>query len=149
MKGLFHYTTKSRLQKILESGKIIPATTGVPLYENPVVWLSFHPYWEPTATKAVLDEKTYEIRLLRGILDMARFDTPVRIEVDPEKFPLTWQDFKRLSGCDQETQRGLHKSAKKVKGNIRDWRISFDNIPKALWLAIEFWQGGQWEPYDS
>lgn len=47
----WHYTIGLKLEAILKDGFIRQATAGVPKGERPVVWLSQHPVFEPTARK--------------------------------------------------------------------------------------------------
>ena len=53
----WHYTVGARMGSILESGEIRAATLYVPKGEIPIVWFSTRSYWEPTANKALLNER--------------------------------------------------------------------------------------------
>ena len=57
MQELFHYTTFSRLKRIQQNRMILPATAAVQPHEKPVVWLTYSPEWEPTATPGVRDQE--------------------------------------------------------------------------------------------
>lgn len=55
---VWHYTTFSRLTRILLTGEIRPASAGVPEGERPIVWFSRNPVWEETATPEILDRRS-------------------------------------------------------------------------------------------
>jgi hypothetical protein len=51
-KRFFHYTTETRLEKIIQSEIISLATIGIDnKREKPCAWVSSNPKWEHTATK--------------------------------------------------------------------------------------------------
>src|SRR5262245_34334142 len=89
---IWHYTTYDRLLRILGDGMIRPATAHVPEGERPVVWFSFHPFWEPTATKGIV---------IGGVTRDATEEEMgglVRIGVEEQTAPYRWHQINRLSG---------------------------------------------------
>ena len=100
--------------------------------------------WEPTATKALRDRETGQVH--RATWEEMQQYGPVRIEVGPETAPHRWKDYLRLSGVSAATARGLERAAKGWGANARHWRVSFDPVPLAKWLAVEQWSGAAWEP---
>ncbi|QTN32949.1 hypothetical protein HZ994_11650 [Akkermansiaceae bacterium] len=140
MKHLYHYTRATNLVGILNSGQIHQATAFVNTSrEKPVVWLSFHRHWEPTATPMLYDFSPLSFE------EFAEVETPIRIEVDPEKYRFGWLAFTRLSGCKSRVAKVLKQTAKKSGANISQWRISFDAIPSDDWISIEGFFDGQWK----
>jgi hypothetical protein len=85
----WHYTTGEKFPLIIESGLIIPATTGVKPPERPIVWFSLDQYFEMTARKGLANETGFlrtatiqETRELAGGL--------VRFGVDAERL-IPWK----------------------------------------------------------
>ena len=140
MKHLYHYTRATNLIGILNSGQINQTSAYVDTSrEKPVVWLSAHPMWEPTATPmwSNYSSMTFE--------EFAEIETPIRIEVYPAKYRLGWLAFTRLSGCKRIVAKGLKKAAKKSGADVSQWRISFDPIPSDDWIRIEGFVDGVWK----
>jgi hypothetical protein len=142
---LFHYTTASRLRLILECELIKVATAGVHPGERPAVWFSSNPDWEPTATKLLQDPETGAVRKL-SFFEMAKLDTPVRIEIAPRAAPYTWEAFTQLSGCSRKMLKSLEKAALEVGAAPSQWRVSFAPVGCDDWLAVEIWMDGEWSP---
>lgn len=139
MKHLYHYTRASNLVGILNESVIKQATSYIDIRrQKPVVWLSFHPHWEPTATPmlSTFAKLTFE--------EFAGIETPIRIKVDAEKYSLGWMAFTNLSGCKPRIAKGLRQTAKVSGADPSQWRISFDPIPSNDWLGIEALLEGQW-----
>ena len=70
-KRFFHYTTETRLEKIIQSEIISLATIGIDnKREKPCAWVSTNPKWEATATKMIRNQQggitqmTFEEQLL-------------------------------------------------------------------------------------
>ncbi|HPT73000.1 MAG TPA: hypothetical protein PLE74_12060 [Candidatus Cloacimonadota bacterium] len=59
---VWHYTTGEKFGQIVESGCLLPTGVWVEPPEEPILWFSKHPYYEPTARKEYM--KDGEIRLL-------------------------------------------------------------------------------------
>jgi hypothetical protein len=143
----WHYTIGDRFLQIAQDGIIQPATAYVVWPERPVVWFSTHPRWEPTACKMAQAPGGRLRRLTRA--ETARYGGGlVRIGVAPESAPHDWQAYRRLSGVDPGVARGLAKAAKKQRADPRQWYVSFEPVPAAVWLAVEVWGNGQWTPAD-
>src|SRR5438093_9709142 len=53
--GIWHYTVGYHTESILKDKMLKPSTEGVPPGERPVVWFTTNPGWEPTATKAMIE----------------------------------------------------------------------------------------------
>jgi len=57
----WHYTTGEKFRLIVNSGVLLPTPVGIGADEKPVLWFSKHPYYEPTARKAVIEEGVLRI----------------------------------------------------------------------------------------
>jgi hypothetical protein len=140
MKRLYHYTRATNLSKISKAGQIQPATEFVyDTRERPVVWLSFAPDWEPTATPMRSDFTPLSFE------EFAKIETPMRIEVDPAKYRLGWRAFVKMSGCKPKSAKSLKRTAEEAGSSVVQWRISFEPIPDCDWLKVEGFIDGQWK----
>ena len=133
---LWHYTTGRKLKQISADGEIRPATARVPEGERPVVWFSYHPEWEPTASKifragdgsmraATIEEMEW---LARGL---------ARIGISPDTAPYKWYQLKRLSGMKGGDAKLLERAAAEIRSRTDDWRGTFAPVPRSKWLTIE------------
>jgi len=136
---LFHYTTASKLAKILASKEIRVATAFVAPPERPVAWFTFSPEWEGTATPGILDAVTAKLRSLT-FDQLVSIETPARIEVSESSAPHTWSDFRKLARCPKKTFRVALEHCSKLDL----WRVSFVPVRFDSWLAIEVFHNGQW-----
>lgn len=137
----WHYTSLERFAQIMESGVILPATAHTGKNEKPVVWFSANQFWEQTANKAII-----QYGQIRGLTREEMFRLGVgRIGVSIESVPYNWEGFKKVSGILNRVSKGLVVSAKKVKSNPKDWRVSFEPVIREKWLRMEVWQNGKWK----
>jgi hypothetical protein len=147
---LFHYTTASRLQKILRDNVIKQAIAFIDRRERPAVWFSYLPVWEPTATPAMVNKETGEKEnvTFEQLIDM---DSPSRIEVNPECAPMNWREWRRLSGIGASFARRLEEVAIRQGSDVTRWRISFEPVGIEHWLAIEMFTktGRRWTPIEE
>ena len=144
---LFHYTRASNFLKILRAGFIKLATEIVAAKERPVVWFSFNPHWEPTASPGCEDPIT-GVRRTVNFEELTRMDAPIRIEIPETEAAHDWNDFKRLSHCPHKTWRNLSRTARAAGSDPKDWRVSFEAVPRTDWRCVEIFMNGDWEPLD-
>lgn len=146
---LFHYTTQERYSKIIKDGKIVQTTACIGRQERPVVWLSFAPDWEPTATPWVVNYETGTLYTPTDIEDLAKYDRPIRVEVDPVDYPLEWSQWVQLSRVGHKEAKGLFQVSVKQGSVPKEWRVCFDPIPISQWIAVEFWADGEWRDVET
>lgn len=147
---LYHYTCASSLVKILEDGLIKQATLYVHKSERPAVWLSYAPEWEETASMSVQDQETGKEVHLKGLSALAEYETPCRLQVNPDGLNLvSWDVFKRTSGIRPAYAASLYDVALESGAAPRDWRASFEPIPVRDWIAVEIWQDDAWRSYQE
>lgn len=140
---LFHYTRSGHMRQILAEGQIRVATMYVDPTEKPVVWFSYRPEWEPSATPLYVDKATGA----RSIITFEEFrtrETPYRIEVNPQAAPLDWRAWRQLSGVKPGLAKCLKNLALRQHSNVKSWRMSFEPVTRENWLAIELYENGQW-----
>ena len=59
----WHYTTGQKYELIKQTGILLPADIGVKPPEQPILWFSTHPKYEPSAMKPIKDANGNFIRL--------------------------------------------------------------------------------------
>ena len=134
----WHYTKGCHLPQILESEVIRVADILLDPRERPVVWFSPHPLWEPTVTSLWADLPIEEIAVRAGGL--------VRIEVRAEAAPVSWRSWRKHSGVSWKTATRLGDTARKQGANPNGWRVSYQPVTSEMWLAVETWNNGVWQP---
>jgi hypothetical protein len=142
---VWHYTSIVDALLIIASETLRPTTVNVPEGERPAVWFSAEQAWEPTSAKGLRDIKTGEARTLSMAeqhehVGVARFgiglDTPGLVD---------WQTFKRESGMPPRFAVEFEAVSRRVWGANPDlWFASFEPVPRALWRAVESWDGTRW-----
>jgi hypothetical protein len=144
----WHYTIRDRLEMIVRSGVILPATAYVDKSEKPIVWFSTNPWWEETANKWLADPDG-SIRALDMMETHAFGGGLVRIGVAPETAPHDWQALKNLSGMHSKTAAGLYSIAVGRGARPGEWWGTFDPVPQDDWIALEFFDGSRWNPVEE
>jgi hypothetical protein len=145
----WHYTTGENLSLILRDRFIKPATAFVPLGERPIVWFSTNPNWEPTASKATIDQDNVFSRLTMAETaelcgGLARF------AVAPETAPHDWRALKGRSGMSNRMVQHLYKEGINQGARPGDWWGTFDPVPRSKWIAVQGYELGRWvdAPFD-
>lgn len=143
---VYHYTIGAYLPPIIEAGELRPATAGVPSGERPAVWFSTNPEWEETANKMTARKVKGRVVFTMGTKEstLKAGGGLVRIAVRPEAAPLSWEDFRALSGVAKEHADSLEKAARDQGANPDEWRVSFDPVPRYEWIDVEVWSEGGW-----
>jgi hypothetical protein len=142
-KRKWHYTTGECFWHIVQDGLIKPATARVPAGENPIVWFSTNPEWEPTANKSWVNpqgtlvglDKDATAKLGGGL---------VRIGVANETAPHDWHAIKELSRMSSRMSRGLYAAAVACGARPGDWWGSLEPVPRSKWIAIQIYDEGAW-----
>lgn len=145
MTRVFHYTVAAYLPSILEDRMIRPADAYITPGERAAVWFSTQEWWEPTANKNYR-RPDGALVFLNKEETQAMYGGLIRIEVEPEAAPYTWQDFKRMAGTPRKILRALEKTAAKSGSRVATWRISFEPVRAERWIEAEVWQDRQWVP---
>lgn len=144
--NLWHYTTGMKIPLILESGAILPIpTNGAPTSELPVIWLSRHPIFEPTAAKGCVDSHTGLFRRLtmQETHEMAGGLYRLKVSPDIQTHEMEW--FRTNSGINRKTFKALAVIAKRQGANPDHWRVSAEPIPLVAIDRVEAWTGSAWE----
>lgn len=124
----WHYTTGQKYKLIKQSGILLPADIGVTPPEQPILWFSTHPRYEPSAMKPLGDSDGNFIRMLT--LDemrvmgggLYRFGYPI------------WQlksgeNLRTAAKMSSIWWRRLAKSGTKLKAEPADWWGNVGSLP--------------------
>ena len=142
-KLVWHYTYGDVLPQIMADGFLRRTDRYIGLGEKPILWFSTNQFWEETFFKGqVQDDGSVEDLGFAAMINAGI--VLYRIGVAPETVPLTWADLKEMS----REASGLVRSAREWHANPREWRGTFDRVPRDKWLAVEVQQKGRWVPFD-
>lgn len=143
---LWHYTSGRQLPSIIESKEIRPGTAAIPKSEKPAAWFTTNPVWENTCNK-MLRMSSGRIFHCRSKEETALYcGGIVRIRINPQAAPYTFQDFKRLSRISNNRAKALAAVAIEKGSKPSEWRVSFNPVPQSEWLGIDVWDGEKWKP---
>lgn len=116
----WHYTTGQKFERIKQTGILLPADIGVEPPEQPILWFSTHPRYEPSAMKPLGDSKGNVIRMLT--LDelhemgggLYRLGYPInRLKCG--------ENLRKAAKMSSIWWRRLHKGAANLKADPADW----------------------------
>jgi len=140
---LWHYTTKDRIQEIIESGEIRTSTenrTGQ--RESATLWLSSNPIWENTATKLTFDGGTMRKLTKKEQHEVLGLG---RIEVNTQNISFfSWSTFVKNIAAKRHVARSMEVSGRTSGGNPNQWFGSTKPIGKEHFLSAEIWNGEEW-----
>jgi hypothetical protein len=141
---LWHYTTKDRLDEIIESGEIRTSTANrTGQSESATLWLSSNPIWEHTATKLTSVGGT-----IRGLTKKEQHELfgLGRIEVNTQNISFfSWSTFVKNIAAKRHVARSMEVSGRTSGGNPNQWFGSTKPIPKEHFISAEVWDGNEWQ----
>lgn len=125
----WHYTTGQKYELIKQTGILLPAEAGVEPPEQPILWFSTHPRYEPSALKPIEAPTTREgIRLLTldEMYEMAdglyRFGYPIA-ELK------CGENLRKAAKMPSIWWRRLAKRAANLKADPADWWGHVGSLP--------------------
>ena len=144
MELIYHYTSGSHLNSILEKGALIVSEwekrNGV---KPPALWLSLNSIWENTATKMINENGI--IRRLTKEEQNQKFGL-IRFVINFKKESLcSWAKYKHTSNTPEQVYCNMEEQGIEQGANPKDWFASFKNIPLRDCIACEKWNGKEWE----
>ena len=159
---VWHYSKGIHLTDIIKSGKLLPATAGVPAPEKPVLWFTSSPVYPPSACpgelvdpesmrtrrvgrKLVADAQSMKTRTLSVAETAARYGGVIRFGVDAG-LTLSWREVQEAARISPAMVRALESVARKQGEDPNDWRGIVGALPIAhvLTLDIDETGSGAW-----
>jgi hypothetical protein len=142
---VWHYTDVARLQPILQAGVIRPAAPDKAKKVKTAVWFSSNPVWEPSANRMWRNEHGRIVRLGKDQTYVLGGGL-ARIGVARAVAPLDWKTYKHLSGISAEQAKAIYDDAVSAGARPGEWFATFDDVPRAQWLAVEVLEDEVWTP---
>ena len=142
---MWHYTTKDRLDEIIESKELRPSGANkTQSNEKATLWFSKHSVWEATATKNLMTEG--------GIKSMTKqeqyeFCGLGRIQIDNSVKLSSWKHFKDFGGGKLKILKKLEQQGLSLGANPSNWFWTFEKVRIEKWITVEFWDGNSWQLY--
>lgn len=159
----YHYTKGVCLPKIIESGEIRLSTLNSFAKNEHAVWTSTNPVWEETVNKLhYKDPKenylvchTWKFDPISSIEYLDREGTHrlygglVRIEVDPDSTPFTFEQYLQISQIKKMDKMELVAGGYVLGADPDEWYVGYKPIQKDKWIRIEVfdWDSQEWLPY--
>lgn len=143
----FHYTTGDAARGISASGVILPATRGVPPHEIPVVWFSLARFWEPTASKRLVDTDSGAERIAT-LAEMTQFANGLVRFAVPTAALLRWSDLISAAHIRSSTVRHLERVGRQRGALPSDWYGALSPVALCAVVHIERLVGRQWQTVD-
>jgi hypothetical protein len=132
-KPIWHYTTYLHAVQICDDGRIKPTRQDG---GQDAVWFSDAPLWEPTASKAALDQ-TGKYRT-GDCQDTFRSGCGfVRLRISPNVKLLSWREYKRLTDMPSTIANEFERDGRELGADPINWFCSFDPVARDNWLSIE------------
>jgi hypothetical protein len=140
---LWHYTHGEAFMEILSLGYIDVARIGTEPDERSVAWFSSDQFWERTVRKALPSAPKQPF----GMEGMLRNGMNLfRIGVAKDTVPLNWTAIRRQSGMSSKTANAIVRVARDWGANPYDWYGSFEPVRKDMWITMELFYQGRWNP---
>ena len=141
IKMAWHYTTGEKFIQIVESGLLMPSSSGVEYPEKPIVWFSSNQYWEPTACKAKAENNTTIILTMDetsiGGRGLVRFGYPL-------KDLHHWSKLKEKSRMPESIALALEEEGIRQGANPSHWYGLTKTIPLSKCLCIQVIENNVW-----
>lgn len=140
---VWHYSTGAGFRRIINSGRLQPATQFVDPPEKPILWFSSNQTWEPTANKLLVNPdgtasrsaSKEETRELCG--GLVRFGCRInRLHA--------WPEIASQAEMPDAVAQSLEKLALDAGSNPNDWYGTTEPIRLDEIESIEIEAGGSW-----
>jgi hypothetical protein len=134
---LYHYTTGTIFQKILEQRAILPDKTEPENeHETPTVTFSSNPVWENSRYRVGRTGDGKLIMMGKNLLK--QFDGGlIRIVVPKTVAPLDWHTMKETCGMSKQAIKGIYDFAIEVGSQTSQWFATTESVPEEVWISVE------------
>lgn len=147
---LWHYTCGIKIPLILESGYLLPIPTNyAPKDELPVIWLSHHPVFEPTAAKGFMNARTGQVQTLGMQGTHEKCGGLYRLKISPDIITHDLEWFRANSGINRKVFKSIVSVGRRQGANPDHWRVCEEAIPLVAIDRVEAWTGTAWEKSEA
>ena len=139
----WHYTTGRKFKAIAETGALLPTAVGVTSKkERPILWFSLEQFWEPTASKAEMQNGAMVDLKMEGTY--RRGGGLARFGVSPTKL-VPWPRLALKANIPPRVRVSLEQVAREEGSEPQRW-LGLINRPLLLQdvEAIEIFDGEKW-----
>ncbi len=148
-KYCWHYTTGEKFQAIADSNALYTEAKTTPHARIEgmldAIWFSVNQKWEPTATKAMMDESTGQLKQVSFGKMRQLGGGLVRFGVSTDSsFLLTWDEWKQRCSCPMDKIVDMERLAISQGSNVKNFRACLSDVPRELWEVIDLWEDGGW-----
>jgi hypothetical protein len=107
------------LPKIVDAGHLAPCNAGAP-GELPMLWFSSHPFWEPTATKMVMNDRGtfFQLTFRQQVEDIGCIRFALAAD-DPRL--MDWKRACAVAGTPREQRRAMARVGRKKQADPAQW----------------------------
>lgn len=122
----FHYAPLNYLQRIVESGCLLPSNAGGADDETPLLWFSKNQTWEPTATKSLMTPsgvKRLTFKEQRELFGCIRFGLPRN-----DKRLIDWKRACKVASIGKKERLSLESAGRDQGANPSDWFATVEPI---------------------
>jgi hypothetical protein len=138
----WHYTTGDIFKIIVENGLLLPTGVGISRNEKPILWFSIAEFWEPTASKMMMQDGQMLDMGMQGTYQhgggLARFGIPTSKLVP-------WPQLARKANIPSRVKVGLETVARRNGAKPTDWfGLIAEPLPVYDVEAVEIYDGKTW-----
>ena len=139
---IWHYTSLQHGEKIFEEELLRVSEAERKFGLKPALWFSLNSFWEPTATKMIMDENGQyrQMTLEEQYSELGM----IRIGILFTKELTSWAKYKHASKINPILYNNMEEIGIEKGGNPLDWYCSFKDIPSKNWETVEQFDGDTW-----
>jgi hypothetical protein len=142
----WHYTTGDKWTMIQWCGELLPATVGVRPPELPIIWFSMHQQFEPTARKALANDRGQIVRRLDPQEMRTQCGGLFRVGIDADRL-LSGEALRRAERMPPKVWRALCAEGSRQGADPAQWRgIVGDALPARDLTLERMSEAGDWVP---
>lgn len=144
---IYHYTIAEKYSQIVSDGHIKLATAGIEHPSEAAVWFTTRDDWDETAGKGICFADGNRVLSVTADMTLCHHltDGLVRITCHDETATVDWQEYSKRAKLPRKTKYALEGFARTAGSHHRDWRVSFDPVETARFVAVDFWDGKSWQ----
>lgn len=142
----WHYTTGQKYDLIKQTDMLFPAEAGVVPPEQPILWFSTHPRYEPSALKPMADPQTGKIIRLLTVDEMYEMTDGLYRFGYPISELKCGENLRKAAKMPSIAWRRLVKAAAGLKAAPSDWWGYVGSLPLSA-VTIEMMDANKrWVP---
>lgn len=142
----WHYTTGQKYELIKQTETLLPAEAGVEPPEQPILWFSTHPRYEPSALKPIADPATGKIIRLLTLDEMYEMADGLYRFGYPIAELKCGENLRKAAKMPSIVWRRLGKAAAGLKAAPADWWGYVGSLPLSAVTVEKMDSNKRWIP---